>query len=75
MNMYLLPIIAVLAGFLFFMLFRPHEKGKLKLLLAFSGAFLLAITVFEIIPSVFAEGYNPLSWIIYFTRNATSDNP
>ena len=56
--MYLLPIIAVLAGFLFFMLFRPHEKGKLKLLLAFSGAFLLAITVFEIIPSVFAEGYN-----------------
>lgn len=50
---YILPILAVIlgAGFVFF--FKPSEKKNLKLLLAFSGAFLLSVTVFELLPEVF----------------------
>jgi len=55
MKHYLLPILAVLLGFLFVTAFQPSEKKHMKLLLAFSGAFLLAITVFNLLPTVFSE--------------------
>lgn len=54
---YLLPILAIVVGFSFVLLFKPKEKKKMKLLLAFSGAFLLATTVFNLMPSVFNTGY------------------
>ncbi|RAV29926.1 ZIP family metal transporter [Sinomicrobium soli] len=54
---YLLPVIAVIAGFLFVVLLRPRKGKIFKLLLAFSGAFLLSITVFELLPEVF-EGHS-----------------
>ena len=50
---YLLPILAVVLGFLFVIIFKPKEKNNLKFLLAFSGAFLLGTTVFEFLPEVF----------------------
>ena len=50
---YLLPILAVAFGFAFVVLFNPTIKSNLKLLLAFSGAFLLSITVFELIPHLY----------------------
>lgn len=50
---YLLPILAVVFGFAFVVLFNPSIKSNLKLLLAFSGAFLLSITVFELIPNLY----------------------
>lgn len=50
---YLLPILAVVFGFIFVVLFKPAIKNNLKLLLAFSGAFLLSITVFELIPHLY----------------------
>lgn len=50
---YLLPILAVVFGFAFVVLFNPTIKSNLKLLLAFSGAFLLSITVFELIPHLY----------------------
>jgi len=53
MNKYLFPVLAVLIGFLMVMVLKPGQKGNLKLLLAFSGAFLLSITVFEILPDAF----------------------
>ena len=54
---YLLPILAVAFGFAFVAIFNPSIHKNLKLLLAFSGAFLLSITVFELIPSVY-DGSN-----------------
>lgn len=50
---YILPIIAVLSGLLFVMFFRPRKKSNLKLFLAFSGAFLLSLTVFDLLPEVY----------------------
>jgi len=55
---YLLPILSVLAGFLFVVVFKPQKKNNLKLLLAFSGAFLLGITIFEMLPEIFQQHNN-----------------
>lgn len=52
---YLLPILAVILGFLFVTIFKPQQKQHMKLLLAFSGAFLLAITIFNLLPNVFSD--------------------
>jgi zinc transporter ZupT len=51
---YLLPILAVVLSFVFVYISRPRKKENFKLLLAFSGAFLLALTLFELLPSVYA---------------------
>lgn len=50
---YVLPILAVMLGFVFVYITKPTNKNHFKLLLAFSGAFLLALTVFELLPSVY----------------------
>ncbi|EIJ39513.1 ZIP zinc transporter [Galbibacter orientalis] len=55
---YILPILAVLLGYIIVTLFKVKEKDSLKLLLAFSGAFLLSITVFNLFPEVYHHG-NP----------------
>ncbi|MBC9796859.1 ZIP family metal transporter [Sinomicrobium weinanense] len=52
---YLLPIITVLIGFLFVILIKPKEGKYLKLFLAFSGAFLLSLTVFNLLPEIYHE--------------------
>jgi len=54
---YLLPVLAVAFGFGFVAIFNPSSQKNLRLLLAFSGAFLLSITVFELIPSIY-DGSN-----------------
>ncbi|WP_397362947.1 ZIP family metal transporter [Olleya sp. R77988] len=53
MQNFLLPIIAVVLGFLIVLIFKPKHNRNLKLLLAFSGAFLLSITVFHFLPEVY----------------------
>ncbi len=55
---YLLLILAVLCSFGFIALTRPKKKVGLQLLLAFSGAFLLAITIFELLPDVYMASDN-----------------
>lgn len=52
---YIFSIAAVGIGALIVFLFRPSKQENLKLLLAFSGAFLLAITVFHLLPEVFGD--------------------
>ncbi|MET7030107.1 ZIP family metal transporter [Sediminicola luteus] len=52
---YLLPILAVLLSFAFVLMVKPKNKEAFKLVLAFSGAFLLALTVFELFPEVYAN--------------------
>lgn len=53
---FLLPIIAVVIGFLIALILKPENALGLKLLLAFSGAYLLSITVFEFLPDVYSSG-------------------
>ncbi len=52
---YILSIAAVFIGSLIVFIFRPSNQKNLKLLLAFSGAFLLAITIFDLLPEVFED--------------------
>lgn len=52
---YLLPLLAVILSFLFVYLTKPKSQKNIKLLLAFSGAFLLALTFFELLPEVYQE--------------------
>lgn len=52
---YLLPIIVVLISFIFVKIIPPFKQKTIKLLLAFSGAFLLSMTVFELLPMVYME--------------------
>lgn len=52
---YLLPILGVLLSFVFVLIVKPKNNENFKLLLAFSGAFLLALTVFELFPTAYAQ--------------------
>lgn len=53
MNKYLFPIYAVILGFLIVKLSRNKPIKNIKLLLAFSGAFLMSLTVFDLLPEVY----------------------
>lgn len=53
MIVYLLPIIAVLIGFLIAFFLKKAKSTSIKLLLAFSGAYLLSLTIFEFFPEVY----------------------
>ncbi|UII76401.1 ZIP family metal transporter [Flagellimonas sp. HMM57] len=57
-TIFIVPVLAVLASFIFVRIIRPKNKKSIKLLLAFSGAFLLALTFFELLPSVY-KGHHP----------------
>ncbi|MGJ8593261.1 MAG: ZIP family metal transporter [Aquaticitalea sp.] len=50
---YLLPIFAVLFGVLLAFVFKKSKSMSTKLLLSFSGAFLLALTLFDLLPEVY----------------------
>ena len=50
---YLLPFLAVLVGYGLVIFLKPKSTRNFKLLLSFSGAFLLALTVFTLLPEVF----------------------
>ena len=53
MNQYLLPIYAVLIGYAFVYFTKQGKPKSIKLLLAFSGAFLLSLTMFDLLPEVY----------------------
>ncbi|WP_274475620.1 ZIP family metal transporter [Mangrovimonas aestuarii] len=50
---YLLPILAVVLGFLLVAFTQEKKIQHAKLLLSFSGAFLLALTLFDLLPEVY----------------------
>lgn len=50
---YILPLLSVLLGYGIAILLKPREKKNLKLLLAFSGSFLLSLTVMHLLPEVY----------------------
>ncbi|MFD2727730.1 ZIP family metal transporter [Hyunsoonleella rubra] len=53
MNKFLFPIYAVIAGVIIARLTKHQRTWNTKLLLSFSGAFLLALTLFELLPEVY----------------------
>jgi len=59
---YILPLVSVLLGYGIALFLKPTNKSNLKLLLAFSGAFLLSMTVMHLLPEVYEsshhEGHN-----------------
>lgn len=54
---YLLPLFSVLIGYIIALFLKPKSKTNLKLLLAFSGSFLLSLTVMHLLPEVY-ESHN-----------------
>jgi len=61
---YIIPILAVWSGFAFVWFTKPTNNDNIKLLLAFSGAFLLSLTFFELLPEVY-DGHNPKIIALY----------
>tara|TARA_R110002049_G_scaffold309298_2_gene520489 strand:- start:12477 stop:13151 length:675 start_codon:yes stop_codon:yes gene_type:complete len=53
MNKFLFPLLAVVLGFVLALLTKKQKSLNTKLLLSFSGAFLLALTLFELLPEVY----------------------
>lgn len=51
----LLPILAVAIGLSIVLIFKPVINNSIKLLLSFSGAFLLSTIIFEFLPRVYEE--------------------
>ncbi|WP_293872163.1 ZIP family metal transporter [Flavobacterium sp.] len=50
---YFLPLLSVLLGYVIAIGLKPKAKTNLKLLLAFSGSFLLSLTVMHLVPDVY----------------------
>ena len=53
MNTYLLPFFAIVIGIAIALVTKKQTSKGTKLLLSFSGAFLLAVTLFDLLPEVY----------------------
>ena len=53
MNKYLLPVVAIVIGVILAFITKKQKSIGTKLLLSFSGAFLLALTLFDLLPEVY----------------------
>ena len=53
MKNYLLPFLSIIIGVCLVLWIKPNNKSRIKLLLAFSGAFLLGMIVFTLIPEIY----------------------
>ena len=53
MNNYLFPVYAIIIGVVIAFLTKKQKSTNTKLLLSFSGAFLLALTLFDLLPEVY----------------------
>ena len=54
-------ILSVVAGAIAFMSFKLGEPGKIKLITAFTGAYLMALTCLHLLPEVFAASHEHLA--------------
>lgn len=63
---YLLPLFSVLLGYVIALFLKPKKKNNLKLLLAFSGAFLLSLTVMHLLPDIYESKNNNIGIFIMF---------
>ena len=61
---YVLPLLSVLLGYGIALFLQPKNKYRLKLLLAFSGSFLLSLTVIHLLPEVYESHNHPIGIFI-----------
>ncbi|TAI48239.1 ZIP family metal transporter [Flagellimonas allohymeniacidonis] len=61
---FILPVISVWVGYIVAIFLKPKSPKGIQLLLAFSGAFLLALTFFELLPEVY-ESENSKEIAVY----------
>ena len=61
---YWLPVLTVLSGYFLVLWLRPKKNLSITLLLAFSGSFLLAATLFELLPSVYWWSNNKVAGLL-----------
>jgi len=54
---YIITFSAVILGFIMALFLKPQKKNNIKLLLAFSGAFLLSLTVLHLLPELFSKDH------------------
>jgi len=52
---YVLPVVAIIIGVIIAFLTKNKKSVSTKLLLSFSGAFLLALTLFDLLPEVYED--------------------
>ncbi|WP_372754612.1 ZIP family metal transporter [Mariniflexile sp.] len=64
MNKFLFPFLAVVLGFILASLTKKQKSWNIKLLLSFSGSFLLALTLFELLPEVYEHVEPKLAGLI-----------
>lgn len=62
--LYLLPLLAVVVGYVISLFLKPSSSTGFQLLLSFSGAFLLSVTVFEMLPEVYSSGFEKVGIFI-----------
>jgi zinc transporter ZupT len=62
--LYLLPLLAVVIGYFISLFLKPSSSTGFQLLLSFSGAFLLSVTVFEMLPEVYTSGFEKVGIFI-----------
>lgn len=55
---YIFPFFAVILGYVLAFYFTPKNKKQIKLLLAFSGSFLLSLTVMHLLPGIYLSELN-----------------
>lgn len=53
---YILPLLSVVIGLIISLFLKPNSSQAFQLLLSFSGAYLLSVTVFELLPEVYGSG-------------------
>mgnify|MGYP006190684695 CR=1 FL=1 len=53
---YILPLAAVAIGYIISLFLKPTSSTGFQLLLSFSGAYLLSVTVLELLPEVYTSG-------------------
>jgi zinc transporter ZupT len=66
---YLVPLLSVLLGYAVALILKPSNKKSLKLLLAFSGAFLLSLTVLHLLPEVYESSNHVAETHVEETHN------
>jgi zinc transporter ZupT len=61
---YILPLLSVLIGYIISLFLKPSSSTGFQLLLSFSGAYLLSVTVFEMLPDVYQSDSNGIGLFI-----------
>lgn len=69
---YIIPLVSVIIGYLIAVILEPKNKKNLKLLMAFSGSFLLTLTVTHLLPDVYQ--YNNVTPLVEHAADAHGHN-